>query len=109
MKLVLLVTTKFFAMSFWRLKGFGKPIDGQNQGVISKGGTVCPLFLRNFKTGGLKKSGVLPNGVVKGFVPSKIGDKFFTPDGLPREALAKELSNKDCNKTGGLFKPGFLF
>ena len=34
---------------------------------------------------------------------------FFAPDVLPREALAKEPSNKDFKKTGGLFKPGFLF
>ena len=34
---------------------------------------------------------------------------FFAPDVLPREALAKEPSNKDFIKTGGLFKLGFLF
>ena len=62
--------------------------------------------------------GVLPERIlVQGFnsevVPvmdnMKIGEKFFALSVLPREALAKELSNKDCNKTGGLFKPGFLF
>ena len=61
--------------------------------------------------------GVLPERIlVKGFNSEvvfvmdnmKIGEKFFALSVLPREALAKGLSNKDCNKTGGLFKPGFL-
>ena len=33
---------------------------------------------------------------------------FFAPDSMPKEALAKEPSNKDFIKTGGLFKPGFF-
>jgi len=56
------------------------------------------LFFSDLKAGGLKKSGVLPSGVEKGIVPYEIGVKFFASDVLPREALAKELGNKDFKK-----------
>ena len=54
---------------------------------------------------------ILAQGINSEVVPVKdnikFGDKFFAPNVLPREALANESSNKDCIKTGGLFKPGF--
>merc|ERR1712237_311569 len=77
------------------------------------------------KTGGLFKPGFLFDGVYKpsvickklplpGGLPIEVVmavlpeiDKFFAPIVLPREALANKSSNKDCIKSGGLFKPGF--